>query len=558
MMFNLQPGMRRFVSGPALTGRRSGLLIRFFTVACFSLAVRSAQAQNFSSSDPELRQAAEVARERSAKFWSGRSLPGNWFAPCPIEWSVQRGTGSGSTRFRLANGEVFGWQMTVCGDRTAVLQDVLPHEVDHAVRATLVRRPLPRWLDEGCASLCESEATHAQLREQLRTSRRRLLTPATIDQLQYPSTADDSQQLYAEGFSLVEFLLSRGPSQELMQVQRSSTPPSQSLVEVYREPLPRLLASWQTWEQSRLSSGARCDCVNCPWHHPQASPGAGSTGRPALVVWSAAWCGPCREFHRDLATNERFRKRLESRFQIVIRDVDQVPLEAKQSSITSVPVFMTPDHRVTGYLGPEWLLRELGMNPSITTAPNVAPAPEVKPLVITAPVTPSKLVLPALPNPTPSKPLPDVGTQAAPPSVPATSVGGRIANALPSVITILTSLGVISGSAVTGGVGGLALMLAWRLLRRRLAGPANTPEGGVAPTAPAPFPRHLDEAGELLGLRQSEGRVATLDALRGMFLDDEFEKLKDDPDSRTRQIVSRLRANIDHRVDEAAPLTTKV
>ena len=51
---------------------------------------------------------------------------------------------------------------------------------------------------------------------------------------------------------------------------------------------------------------------------------------------------------------------------------------------------------------------------------------------------------------------------------------------------------------------------------------------------------------------------AFLPEFHKVFLDDEFEKLKDDPDSRTRQVVDRLFAAINHRVDEAAPLTTKV
>lgn len=82
----------------------------------------------------------------------------------------------------------------------------------------------------------------------------------------------------------------------------------------------------------------------------------------------------------------------------------------------------------------------------------------------------------------------------------------------------------------------------------------------VGPTIKAPFPRRLDEAGELLALRQSEGRVVTLDAIRGMLLDDEMthmeEKYADDPE--VLKVLFDLKQSINHRVDEIAPLTTKV
>jgi hypothetical protein len=142
---------------------------------------------------------------------------------------------------------------------------------------------------------------------------------------------------------------------------------------------------------------------------------------------------------------------------------------------------------------------------------------------------------------------------------------GRILDLVPTALTILSTVGVIGGSAATGGVGGVALMILLKLWKRRATrssqgkvSPSDSiVEGGAAPSLRAPFPRQLDEAGELLELRQSEGRVATLDTLRGMFLDDELEKLKSDPDPQIASVVRRIREAVDTRVDEVAPLTTK-
>jgi hypothetical protein len=81
---------------------------------------------------------------------------------------------------------------------------------------------------------------------------------------------------------------------------------------------------------------------------------------------------------------------------------------------------------------------------------------------------------------------------------------------------------------------------------------------GSAADLPTPFPRQLDEARQLLELRQSEGRVPLLDALRGLFLEDELDKLTETDDPAAWEFASRLRGAIDARVDEVAPLTTKI
>jgi Thioredoxin-like domain len=523
-------------------------------------------AQNFSIADPELRTAAEAARERSARYWSGRSLPGVWSNPCPVDWSTRTGPGSGLTCFRILNGEVFGWQMTLRGDRDTVLRDVIPHEVDHAVRVSLCRRPLPRWLDEGCATLFESETSHEQLRRLRQSSRLTLLTPTTIDQMSYPATANDTARLYAEGFSLVEYLLSRGTSRDLLNVQFATEPPSRSLVQVYRTELPQLLTGWQAWEQQRLAAGTRCDCVHCPWHRRATSQSTVST-RPTLTIWSASWCIPCQQFHRDLANQPGFRARLESKFQLVIRHLDQSSSLAVQAGIRSVPVFVAPDRRVEGYLGPEWLLRQLGCEESVRPAvTSVVTPPKALPVTPREPVAP-QLVAPPLLPPSVSLPAPPPQPALIAPGPPATipgrsSLWTRFLGLAPVVIPVLTSLGVMGGTAVTGGVGGVALMLLLKILQRRATGTTQgkspAEEGGVAaPTARAPFPRQLDEAGELLGLRQSEGRVATLDALRGMFLDDELDKLTATSDPAMSALIQRIRTAVDTRVDEVAPLTTQ-
>jgi hypothetical protein len=529
----------------------------------FISPLHSAEPHNFTAPDIEFIRAAETAREYSARFWSGQCLPGDWYAPCPIVWPQTSGPGSGWTSFQFQRGEVFGRRMTLRGERTQVLADVIPHEVDHAVRATLCRRPLPRWLDEGSASLFESELSHNRLREVLRTTRRPLLTPSTLDEASYPADEAQLAQLDSEGFSLVEYLLSLGTPRDLLRVQQAAEPPSRSLVRVYRIETPQLLANWQTWQRQRLRVGTRCDCVNCPYHRSRPT-NTTVPAKPVLTIWTAEWCEPCQRFHADLRDNSAFRKALESHYQLVERDFDQDRSFATQQGISTVPTFQTQAREIHGYLGSDWLLEQLGLKslstqegeapaeplPKIEVTPpaeNAATAPVVPPRIapLVVPTGPSLLTLP------PPAPLPTAAPSRS-------GAGGWMLDMAPKVISVLTSLGVLSGTAFTGGIGGVALMLAWRLLKRRATRVASgkTSQGGTSGSA-APFPRELDEAGELLGLRRSEGRVATLDTLRGMFLDDELSKLHDSPAPTAAAIAQKLRAAIDKRVDEVAPLTTK-
>jgi hypothetical protein len=152
---------------------------------------------------------AEVWREDLALLWLGKELP-IWFKPCPIEVKVGQIGAGGSTTFTFDNGEVFGWKMKVQGSLERILDSVIPHEVNHTIFASHFRRPLPRWADEGAATLFEHSSEQARqidtLNRVMKTQRRiplqRLLTIR-----EYPSDMQDVLTLYAEGFSLASFLV---------------------------------------------------------------------------------------------------------------------------------------------------------------------------------------------------------------------------------------------------------------------------------------------------------------------------------------------------------------
>lgn len=498
--------------------------------------------RNFACRDPELTAVAEQSRSNSARFWTSRDLPGDWSRPCPIIVRPAAHAGGGATSFIFDRGEVSGWSMTISGRRERLLADVLPHEVDHMVRASLVRRPIPRWLDEGCATLMESPESHQQFRQQLARYLDQPLDAAFLDAADYPNDAREVERLYTVGFSVVEFLLERRDAATLLALQSDVRPPSHAIVDRYGSDVQQLDREWREWAVRRAELGDSCSQVNCPCHRSPAA-----TTAALLTVYTSQWCTPCRAFWSDFESDEEFRRALENNFRIARVDVDQQPLAARLQQIENVPVFVSPRGRVLGYQGKDWLREQLQIaSPESARSQTPVPAP-----------TPS--------------PVPAAALAGQPADKSENHRDGWLKTTwnftwdiVPRLWPWLEWAGIISGSAASGGVGAIAIAAVLGLVRRRrarrrtrsppaAAGP-SVAEGGAAPR-PAPFPRRLDEARQLLELRQSEGRVAVLDALRGMFLEDELDRSLASAEPAAADTLNRLRHAIDARVAEAAPLT---
>ncbi len=154
-------------------------------------------------------EAAEFYRSELAQEWLGETLP-NWYRPCPIKVKVGQIGAGGATTFTFEGGEVFGWNMTVQGSLERILDSVIPHEVSHTIFASYFRRPLPRWADEGAATLVEHESERMRqnklLGQVIRTNRR-IPLPELLEITEYPEDMQQVLTLYAEGYSLADFLV---------------------------------------------------------------------------------------------------------------------------------------------------------------------------------------------------------------------------------------------------------------------------------------------------------------------------------------------------------------
>ena len=161
---------------------------------------------------------AERYRRELAELWLGKPLP-NWPQKCPIRVRVGTLGAGGATTFRFVGGGVRDWKMRVQGSLERVLDSVVPHEVNHTVFASHFRRPLPRWADEGAATLFEhtTERTRQlRLLEQMQRQGRRYTLQQLLSMMEYPEDMQRVLTLYAQGYSLVDFLIQQGGRREFI------------------------------------------------------------------------------------------------------------------------------------------------------------------------------------------------------------------------------------------------------------------------------------------------------------------------------------------------------
>lgn len=153
---------------------------------------------------------AEYHREQLAILWIGEPMR-TWTNRCvvTVDPGPNKGAG-GRTKFKFDQGEVYGWDMHVQGTVERILDSVIPHEVNHTILACHFRRPLPRWADEGAASLVEHDSERQKQQDlvnKLVSDGRRIPLRILFDMTEYPKDMNQTLALYAEGYSLTQYLV---------------------------------------------------------------------------------------------------------------------------------------------------------------------------------------------------------------------------------------------------------------------------------------------------------------------------------------------------------------
>lgn len=200
--------------------RVTALLVALCPAVALSATCRT---ENFVVTAPtpefakQVGEAAEYYRHHVAIAWLGEPLPGRWSQPCPIHCKVGQIGAGGATTFTFQRGksgqmEVFGWNMEIQGTEQRILDSVLPHEISHMIFACHFRRPLPRWADEGAATLVEHESERmrqTKLLNQVINTSRKIPLRELLSIKEYPRNMQDVLTLYAEGYSLADYLVQK-------------------------------------------------------------------------------------------------------------------------------------------------------------------------------------------------------------------------------------------------------------------------------------------------------------------------------------------------------------
>lgn len=201
-------------------------LRRLLVSAALAAAVTAAPARaanfttaNFEVSAPndelarKFGEMAEFYRKEKALAWLGQEMP-PWPKRCPLEVRITQNGAGGETSFTFdrdgSRGVVTSQHMKVSGPARQLLNSVLPHEVTHTVLAYHFGRPVPRWADEGGSVLSENaeerQSHDLRCREYLNAGKAYFLI-VLFRMAEYPR---DMHVLYAEGFSVCQFLVDRG------------------------------------------------------------------------------------------------------------------------------------------------------------------------------------------------------------------------------------------------------------------------------------------------------------------------------------------------------------
>ena len=203
---------------PALRRALLWLIVLTFSLTG-SVQAASVASPNFlvtAPSETVARRVAEVAefqRKKLAMLWYGHELD-NWGNRCTVEVDADASKGAGgSTSFKFSGGEVYGWRMRVQGSVERILDSVIPHEVNHTILACYFRRKVPRWADEGAATIFEHDSERQRQIDEIQQvmhDGRRIPLRVLMSMTQYPSDMRQVMAMYAQSYCVTDYLIQKG------------------------------------------------------------------------------------------------------------------------------------------------------------------------------------------------------------------------------------------------------------------------------------------------------------------------------------------------------------
>jgi hypothetical protein len=158
---------------------------------------------------------AEHYRKEKAIQWLGREMA-QWPEPCPLRVNVSMEGPSGETEFTFGAGRVNSQRMTIRGPLDRLIYSVLPHEITHTIFAYHFKTPVPRWADEGGSVLSEDDTErdrHDKVVRSILNKGQQIPMRTLLGLKEYPPQV---MCLYAQGFSMCNYLVSRSNKQHFL------------------------------------------------------------------------------------------------------------------------------------------------------------------------------------------------------------------------------------------------------------------------------------------------------------------------------------------------------
>lgn len=267
-----------------VTSRKIGLCSNGDLLSFLVQATDKEPQRSFSVSGPigtgreylvKCEEAAEASRLKISDDWFGEEVRWPQTALIKIR-QFDNSHGGGATSFGFNDGRCVGpFTATLVGTHENIIRDVIPHEVHHMVFAEYFGRKIPRWADEGSAII---EETSVQKRLQwdklIDGLRRGTAWPMTqlLAATEYSSDMEKTLMLYAQGWSLVDFLIQHEGKRHfahfLGSVMSSGDYP-QEFEKFYRfSDLGQLQGDWLTWVKQGAPRSQEIHTTNfrgCRW-----------------------------------------------------------------------------------------------------------------------------------------------------------------------------------------------------------------------------------------------------------------------------------------------------
>jgi len=184
----------------------------------------------------QLARHAESWRSRLCSAWLGEDSPDQWSPKCQIvlhstQSSYVSAVGRGSERtvgsslVKVGKGRIASRRIDLLGASTNFLSAALPHELTHIVLRDRFTSPVvPRWADEGMATLADTKAKQERHDRDLKTAIDRGTTFRAAELLaidEYPAP-NRFGAFYGESVSVTRFLVARrSPAQFVKFLERA-------------------------------------------------------------------------------------------------------------------------------------------------------------------------------------------------------------------------------------------------------------------------------------------------------------------------------------------------